>query len=228
MKIVRIGRSNQNDIVIDDQQVSRNHLHIIQDDNSKFQVLDVGSKNGTFVNGNKIKSAFIGQNDIIRIGNSVIPWRNYFPLEQKSNNDNKPIEFKYAGFWLRFLAYFIDSIILGIIFTILYAIIGAMMYLQLYLFLPFVIPSLFLSSWLYFSIFESSKSQATVGKMALSIKVTDEKGNRILFGKATGRYFGKIISVIILYFGFFMAGWTEKKQALHDIMANTLVIKSEN
>lgn len=81
------------------------------------------------------------------------------------------------------------------------------------------------AAWLYFALLESSKLQASIGKLALGIIVTDMEGNRITFGKATGRYFGKIISAIILYVGFMMAGFTEKKQGLHDIIAGTLVWK---
>ena len=61
--------------------------------------------------------------------------------------------------------------------------------------------------------------------MALGLLVTDRQGNRIGFGRATGRYFGKIISALILFIGFMMAGWTERKQALHDMMADTLVVR---
>jgi uncharacterized RDD family membrane protein YckC len=75
---------------------------------------------------------------------------------------------------------------------------------------------------------ESSPQQATLGKMALGLKVTDLQGERLSFARATGRYFGKIVSSLILFVGFMMAGWTEKKQALHDIMAGTLVVKKRN
>jgi len=80
--------------------------------------------------------------------------------------------------------------------------------------------------WLYFAVMESSKHQGTLGKLALGIKVTDMNGDRISFGRATGRYFGKIISGMIIYIGYIMAGLTEKKQALHDMMASCLVIKT--
>lgn len=78
--------------------------------------------------------------------------------------------------------------------------------------------------WLYYALMESSSKQATLGKMALGIKVTDMNGNRISFGRATGRFFGKIISGLILNVGYIMAAFTQKKQALHDLMANCLVI----
>ena len=72
---------------------------------------------------------------------------------------------------------------------------------------------------------ESSSNQATVGKMALGIQVTDLEGNRISFGKALGRNLAKIISALIFYIGFIMAAFTAKKQALHDMIAGTLVVK---
>jgi uncharacterized RDD family membrane protein YckC len=78
--------------------------------------------------------------------------------------------------------------------------------------------------WLYFAAMESSSKQATLGKMAVGLYVTDMDGNRISFGRATGRYFGRIISGLILCIGYFMAGFTEKKQTLHDMMAGCLVL----
>ena len=67
---------------------------------------------------------------------------------------------------------------------------------------------------------------ATPGKMACGIKVTDLDGRRISFGRATGRFFGKILSTLILLIGFLMQPFTARKQALHDILAGTLVVKS--
>ena len=77
--------------------------------------------------------------------------------------------------------------------------------------------------WLYFALQESSERQATLGKRALNIYVTDMQGLRISFGHATGRHFAKIISGFILCIGYMMAGFTQNKQALHDIIAGTLV-----
>jgi uncharacterized RDD family membrane protein YckC len=80
-------------------------------------------------------------------------------------------------------------------------------------------------NWLYYALLESSTWQATLGKKALGLEVTDVEGRRISFGRASGRFFAKIISALILFIGFIMAGFTEKKQALHDIIAGTLVIR---
>src|SRR5208282_6521696 len=78
-------------------------------------------------------------------------------------------------------------------------------------------------SWLYEALMESSSYQATLGKMIFGMKVTDLYGNRISFGRATGRHFAKILSGMILCIGFIMVGLTERKQGLHDLLAGTLV-----
>ena len=79
--------------------------------------------------------------------------------------------------------------------------------------------------WLYFALMESSSKQATLGKMMIGVIVTDTDGNRISFGRASGRYFGKYVSMITLMIGFIMAAFTKRKQALHDMMAGCLVIR---
>ena len=80
-------------------------------------------------------------------------------------------------------------------------------------------------SWLYFTLFEASAKQATLGKMALGIIVTDMNGKRISFARANGRYWSKFISAIILLIGYIMAAFTKRKQALHDMIADTLVVR---
>ena len=80
-----------------------------------------------------------------------------------------------------------------------------------------------LIAWLYYAFMESGSRQGTLGKMALGIRVTDSNGNRIDFGRASIRYFGKIVSHMTFMIGYVLAGIT-KKQALHDIMANCLVV----
>jgi uncharacterized RDD family membrane protein YckC len=154
-----------------------------------------------------------------------------------------PTHLVYAGFWLRFFAWIIDYIIvyaaLMAIVVILSMIVGMAAGLSgrienpdqishnpLLMGLYFlVLIGLVIARWLYFALQESSGAQATLGKRALGIQVTDRQGNRIGFGRATGRYFGKIISGLIFCIGFMMAGWTERKQALHDMLADTLVVR---
>ncbi len=83
-----------------------------------------------------------------------------------------------------------------------------------------------LGQWLYFAYLESGEKQGTWGKQMLGIYVTDLTGNRISFGRASGRFFAKIISGLIpLGIGYIMAGITERKQALHDMIASCLVLR---
>jgi uncharacterized RDD family membrane protein YckC len=145
----------------------------------------------------------------------------------------------YAGFWRRFVAVFIDGIALSIPSGILNAIFGVSMFSAftsrdmadagnigaMLVGMMWAGIVSFIISWLYYALMESSGFQATLGKMALGIIVTDTDGQRIGFARASARFFGKLISAIIIYIGFLMAAFTDKKQALHDIIAETLVIK---
>lgn len=81
-------------------------------------------------------------------------------------------------------------------------------------------------AWLYAALQESSSAQATLGKRACGLKVVDLQGQRISFARATGRHFAKLISYCTLMIGFMMAGWTQRKQAMHDMIASTYVIRS--
>jgi uncharacterized RDD family membrane protein YckC len=82
-----------------------------------------------------------------------------------------------------------------------------------------------LIGWLYAATFESSAWQATIGKRAMDIYVMDLQGRRISFVQASGRFFGKVISAIILGVGFIMIAFTERKQGLHDMLAGCLVVR---
>lgn len=80
MKIITIGRSSSNDIIIKDPLVSRIHCQIIEDDNGNFRLIDTDSKNGTFINGIKRRGEIpLNKSDVVRIGNTTLPWRSYFP-----------------------------------------------------------------------------------------------------------------------------------------------------
>ena len=151
----------------------------------------------------------------------------------------------YAGFWLRFVAYLIDAgltlVVLGVIVAIFFAIVGVGVFrnlaqegngsnpafpvaiLGIIWFFSIV---LIVASWLYFALMESSPRQGTLGKIAMSLAVTDMQGRPVTFGRASGRFFGKIVTGMIpLAIGYIMAGFTEKKQALHDMIASCLVVR---
>ena len=80
--------------------------------------------------------------------------------------------------------------------------------------------------WLYEALMTSSKKQATLGKMVFRMKVTDRNGARLSFLHATGRFLAKILSGCIFGVGYILAGFTERKQALHDLIAGTLVVRN--
>ena len=152
----------------------------------------------------------------------------------------------YAGFWLRVLAYCIDVIVLGV-FAVPILIGGAMalgiggmlasiphnqdpfvngMPPAFALFIMLCIGLGIFGTWLYFALLESSEWQGTAGKKVLGLVVTDMAGQRVTFLRASGRHFAKIITGLIPFFiGYIMAGFTEKRQALHDMIASCLVLR---
>lgn len=77
--------------------------------------------------------------------------------------------------------------------------------------------------WLYYAVLESSRNQATLGKMAFGVVVVDRSMQRITFSRATIRHFAKIISVFSCGAGFFCILYTKKKQGFHDYVARTYV-----
>lgn len=144
-----------------------------------------------------------------------------------SNEINEDTEF--GGFWIRVGAYFIDVVVLIIPLLLISFLFRAASPAndQLEMAIVDLIDS-FLSLivwWIYFAVMHSSEWQATVGKRVVGLKVVDENGNRISFGRATGRYFAELLSGLILLIGYMMVGWTKRKQGLHDMIANTYVVK---
>ena len=143
------------------------------------------------------------------------------------NNSTSLLSVDYASFWMRFLAILIDACILIVPAMILGALIGVLGMLWddtdyiTTLKIQFVC---FALGILYEAIFISSHWQATPGKRLLGIKVTDMSGNPISFWRAVGRAAGKLISSIF-FIGYIMAAFTRHKQALHDLMAGTIVTK---
>lgn len=141
----------------------------------------------------------------------------------------------YAGFWKRVAAVILDSFVTAFLTWMLmipvFLLLGAgagdfaqigtgsnVLFTLLYYLFALGIP-LFYMSWMH-----SSSSQATLGKMAVGIKVTRLDGARISFLRAFGRYFGYMLSSLLLFIGLIMAAFTERKQALHDLMCDTLVV----
>jgi uncharacterized RDD family membrane protein YckC len=152
---------------------------------------------------------------------------------------------EYAGFWQRFLAFLIDNVVMVIAFVLIliplifltglggfigaihpdedFNDVGIFMLIGL-IFLAATVSLVF--TWLYHALMESSEWQATVGKKVLGLVVTDMAGQRVSFWRATARHFAKIITNMVpAFIGYIMAGFTEKKQALHDMLAGCLVLR---
>ena len=130
----------------------------------------------------------------------------------------------YAGFWRRLLAYLIDLVVLsGIEFTlgavVLFIAPGDLQSLRN------VGPVSALIAWAYFVILESSPARGTLGKMALNLYVGDLRGDPITFRRAALRNFLKSISWLLLGLGFVAAAFTPRKQAVHDLLGGTLVLR---
>ena len=136
-------------------------------------------------------------------------------------------EMRYAGFWLRVVAYLIDLVVLAIPTWLLARLGGPAE--------PISIGEktgtvtgiyALLFTWFYYALLESSVWQATVGKKALGLLVTDYEGRRISFWRATGRFFGNFLCALTLGIGYLMVGWTKRKQGLHDKLAQCLIVRN--
>jgi uncharacterized RDD family membrane protein YckC len=154
---------------------------------------------------------------------------------------------EYAGFWLRLLAFVIDNVILGFGFVLivipLIFLTGFRRFLDgfhpdealndsgifmIILFFFLAATGALVFTWLYHALMECSEWQATLGKKALGLVLTDMAGQRVSFGRATGRHFAKIVTNLASFgigLGYLMAAFTEKKQPLHDILAGCLVLR---
>jgi uncharacterized RDD family membrane protein YckC/Tfp pilus assembly major pilin PilA len=146
---------------------------------------------------------------------SAVPGRTVAALGERSAQSPP-----YAGFWRRTGAYLIDYVL--VVFAA--GTIGALLAGVSRGLTPIVV---LVSVWLYYALMESSELQATLGKRAVGIKVTDLEGNRVSFTRATGRLVAHLVSSLTLGIGFAMAVFTSRRQTLHDNIAGTLVVGRE-
>jgi uncharacterized RDD family membrane protein YckC len=140
--------------------------------------------------------------------------------------------FRYAGFWVRFVAKFIDNIIMGIVGMLLYGAAVMLFFLDdnilmtparmMVFMLVYVLQISFNIAYVTFFI---GKYGATPGKMALSLSVVNPDGSKVSYMKAFGRFFAEMVSGIILAIGYIMAAFDDEKRALHDRICGTRVIK---
>ena len=156
------------------------------------------------------------------------------PLTSSAPTEPAPPDF--AGFWLRAWAGAIDvaleasgALLLTLAIDLLLRHLGNLLGIS-----PFVskvatgmafILILAVGSWLYCAFTESSSWRATVGKRILGLQVVTAEGGKVGFGQATVRHLMKFLSLFFLTIGFMMAGWTKRRQALHDMPSDCLVIR---
>lgn len=145
----------------------------------------------------------------------------------------------YSGFWKRFLAYLIDSLILavvyipiafvsGVIQVILSLNLGEESVLGVAVVTSIIATIIYVAiSIAYMILMPASKLQGTVGKSFVGIKIVDEDGGRISLGRSVLRYLGMIVSGLALYIGYIMIAFHPQKRALHDIIAKTYVVSAK-
>lgn len=151
-------------------------------------------------------------------------------------------EGSYGGFWLRVVAYLVDQLLLGAAtLPFLFLLVpsfsrvtreaeanqqpGPEVIFPILASMSLFLAIAFCASWLYEALLTSSSWQGTVGKRILRLKVTDDFGNKISFGRATARFFAKILSGWVMYVGFIMVAFMERKRGLHDVICNTQVLR---
>ena len=147
-----------------------------------------------------------------------------------------PRPLQYAGFWRRVWAASIDLILEALAALLVTLFVD----LAMKIFSPQVglssitaryatgiafIGVLTIGAWLYAAFSESSRWRATIGKRIIGLEVVTAKGGQLSFGQATVRHFMKFLSLFTAAVGFMMAAWTKRRQALHDIPSDTLVIR---
>jgi uncharacterized RDD family membrane protein YckC len=145
-----------------------------------------------------------------------------------------------AGFWIRFVAYMIDGLIMTALAVILAGIFVGILILTdqpvdhesppgpIIVAALLLVAALIVVNWLYEALMTSSPRGATLGKMAFGLRIVRFDGAQLSFGRATARHFLKYMITPLVPFaiGYLLAAFTQRKRALHDILADTLVIRS--
>jgi uncharacterized RDD family membrane protein YckC/Tfp pilus assembly major pilin PilA len=140
---------------------------------------------------------------------------------------NSPLDRSfYGGFWRRFAALVLDSLVIFLPVVLLAVLVDIFAPRLGESDWPINLVSM-LASWLYFALTQSSPAQASPGQRALNLKVTDLMGNRISFARASGRYFASLLSGLTLFIGYLLNLFTARRQTLHDLIAGTVVYRSE-
>lgn len=129
---------------------------------------------------------------------------------------------EFGGFWIRFLAVLVDSAILFLVMVLLIVGAGSALGEEG---LTYGALAAWLFAFLYWPVMHASKLQATLGKALLGLRVTGYQGNRLSFLRSLGRELAKILSGAVAMVGYIVAAFTARKQALHDLVASTYVVR---
>ena len=137
-----------------------------------------------------------------------------------------PSSVYYAGFWRRFAAGLIDTLVVGLIFASIIVLLLLRNGFSFYNIIESVLGLFGIAIWIIYFPFAEAQWGATIGKKIVGIKVLNANGNPVNFLRSAGRNLAKIVSSLVLMIGFIMIGFTEKKQGLHDMIASCVVVKS--
>ncbi|KPA19609.1 serine/threonine protein kinase [Candidatus Magnetomorum sp. HK-1] len=234
-----IGRSiKQSALILTNETISSTHCKV-HSVNGAVYLQDMNSSNGTYVNEERKLSPLepikLKTGDIFSLAGcavfqvieAVLQDKKTKKDDEKQYPDDVRLESPnsmYAGFWKRSFAFCIDYLLIfaaGIIITLvlnmnsIYVKDEELGFLIIFL------------SLVYFATMECSNTQGTIGKITLGIRVTDIQGEKISFWRSVGRNVCKYFSSLLFCIGFIVAGFTEKKQALHDLMLSCLVINKQ-
>ncbi len=248
-----IGRADC-EITIPDASISRNHAQIAQTQDGGFCLSDLGSTNGTFINGKKLKENTyykLAIGDELTFGDIKVVFEDNtsdsnnligsFEKVDNSNSNqiistNKNTQInknhnthtnKNTNFvYAGFLQRFVAHLIDGGILSIAG---GILYFICILLFkgngVLLYAPLSILGVWLYSAKTVSSAEGATFGKKCMGIKVVNLEGQTISFGRATGRYFASYLSGFIFFLGYLIQLCNQRRQTLHDIIVKTIVVK---
>jgi len=225
-----MGRSAEEcDVILSDDTISTTHCQIHAAEGAVY-VRDMEATNGIRINDEEEflaprKTRQVQAGDIISLSDTQVFQIVGIEGEERETRPEPGFQPEYAGFWKRFAAWLTDGLV-SVLFLILAFGVFKMIYtadnkIEALAAGGFV---LLITHWLYFTVMESSSGQATLGKRACGIIVTNLDGTRISFRTANERFLSKVISVMIMGLGFIMAGFTAKKQTLHDKVAECLVV----
>jgi uncharacterized RDD family membrane protein YckC len=154
-----------------------------------------------------------------------------------------PGPYGYGGFWRRFCAKFLDGLILFVIGTPINMLLALVLLgsanfftykldpnsaagIGVYLLFQGMSMLVGLALGITYSVYFIRRYQATPGKLAMGLKLVRSDGANLTVGRIIGRYFAEMISLMVLYIGYIMAGFDQEKKSLHDLICDTRVIKT--